>query len=219
MQLLVVSDAICPWCYVGKRRLEKALALLPELQVNVTWRPFELNPDMPKEGVDRRAYRTRKFGSWEESQRLDATIRAVGASEGLVFRHDLMQRTPNTIDAHRLIWMAERDGVQDQVVEALFAAYFTEGRDIGETAALAEIAGRAGMNAGKVKALLGGNEATDEVMRHLEEARAVGLHGVPSFVANGKVLFSGAQPAEVIAAQLRKVIPTESPVFYGLSPR
>jgi predicted DsbA family dithiol-disulfide isomerase len=204
MQLHVVSDAICPWCYVGRRRLEKALSLLPDLQVKVTWRPFELNPDMPKEGVDRRTYRTRKFGSWEESQRLDANIRAVGAAEGLVFRHDLMQRTPNTIDAHRVIWLAERAGVQDAVVEALFAAYFTEGRDIGESAVLVEIAARAGMDAGVVKSAIDGGEGIDEVTRQLHEAHALGLQGVPSFVADGRVLLSGAQPAEVIAAQLRR---------------
>src|SRR4051794_30663092 len=110
--LEVVSDAICPWCYVGKRRLAKALALLARdgLTFAVRWLPFQLNPDMPKGGVDRRAYRTRKFGSWERSQALDARVAAVGAGEGLAFRHDLMARTPNTFDAHRLVWLAGRAG-------------------------------------------------------------------------------------------------------------
>ena len=122
--LEVVSDAICPWCYVGKRRLAKALALLAQdgLTFTVRWLPFQLNPDMPKGGVDRRAYRTRKFGSWERSQALDARVAAVGAGDGLAFRHDLMARTPNTFDAHRLVWLAGREGTQDAVVDGLFAA-------------------------------------------------------------------------------------------------
>ena len=116
----VISDAICPWCWVGKRRLDRALAALSsEISATVTWRPFELNPDMPKEGLDRRAYRSRKFGSWEHSQALDAQVAAAAKAESLDFRHDRMERTPNTINAHRLIWLAGRGGKQDAVVEGL----------------------------------------------------------------------------------------------------
>src|SRR5947209_17108367 len=121
----VISDVICPWCYIGKRRLEKAVAAL-DLQVEVRWLPFQLNPAMPKEGVSRREYRTRKFGSWERSLELDARVVAVGEAEGISFALDRIERTPNTLDAHRLIWLAGEQGIQDAVVEALFRAYFIE---------------------------------------------------------------------------------------------
>lgn len=125
----VISDVVCPWCYVGKRRLEKAIAAL-DRQVKVRWLPFQLNPTMPKEGISRREYRTRKFGSWERSLELDAQVAAAGKAEGIHFAFERIERTPNTLDAHRLIWLADQQGVQDAVVEALFRAYFTEGRDI-----------------------------------------------------------------------------------------
>jgi predicted DsbA family dithiol-disulfide isomerase len=122
----VISDVVCPWCFIGKRRLEKAIAILDRQQeVRVRWLPFQLNPQMSKEGTSRRAYRTKKFGSWERSQELDAKVVAVGKSEGINFAFDRIEGTPNTFDAHRLIWLADREGVQDAVVEALFQAYFT----------------------------------------------------------------------------------------------
>jgi predicted DsbA family dithiol-disulfide isomerase len=131
-ELDVVSDVICPWCLVGKRRLEKAIALLgPDAQVKVTWRPFQLHPSMPREGIDRNAYRKAKFGSLEHSQMLDARLTAVGATEGIEFRLDRIKCTPNTFDAHRLIWLAQRHDKQDAVVEALFKAYFMDGVDVG----------------------------------------------------------------------------------------
>jgi hypothetical protein len=124
----VISDAVCPWCWVAKRRLESAIkALAPDVKASVTWRPFELNPGMPKAGLDRRAYRSAKFGSWQHSQALDAQVAAAGRSDGLAFNHDKMDRTPNTIDAHRLIWLAGQQGKQDAVVEGLFAATSTKG--------------------------------------------------------------------------------------------
>src|ERR1035438_1994400 len=127
----VISDVICPWCFIGKRRLEKAIAALEGAhEVRVRWLPFQLNPQMPKEGVLRKEYRTRKFGSWERSLELDAQMIAVGETEGIHFACDRIERTPNTLDAHRLICLADQQGCQDAVVEALFRVYFTEGRDI-----------------------------------------------------------------------------------------
>jgi len=127
----VISDVICPWCFIGKRRLERAVAALHgSHEVRVRWLPFQLNPQMPKEGVSRREYRTRKFGSWERSQELDAQVAEAGEAEGIHFAFDRMERTPNTLEAHRLIWLADTEGVQDAVVESLFRAYFTDGRDI-----------------------------------------------------------------------------------------
>lgn len=127
----VISDVICPWCYVGKRRLEKAIALGGQ-DVRVRLHPFQLNPQMPKAGMNRKAYRSDKFGSWERSLALDAQVAAAGKVEGISFAHDKMERTPNTFDVHRLIWLADQVGVQDAVVEAIFRAYFTEGRDISD---------------------------------------------------------------------------------------
>ena len=118
----------------------------PDITASVAWLPFELNPEMPKAGVDRRAYRSAKFGSWQHSQALDAQVAAAGRSDGLVFNHDRMERTPNTVDAHRLIWLAGQHGKQDAVVEALFAAYFNEGRDVGDPTVLADVGASAGLD-------------------------------------------------------------------------
>src|SRR6056297_2324918 len=137
----VISDVICPWCYIGKRRLEKAIASVDgQHDVQVHWHPFQLNPTMPKEGISRKEYRTRESGSWERSLELDAKVIAVGESEGIYFAFDKTERTPNTVDAHRLIWLAGEHDRQDAVVEGLFRAYFTEGRDIGNQQTLIDVA-------------------------------------------------------------------------------
>ncbi len=191
----VTSDVICPWCFIGKRRLEKAVAAHGG-PVRVRWLPFQLNPQMPKEGVSRREYRTRKFGSWERSLELDAQVAAAGAGEGIHFAFDRMERTPNTLDAHRLIWLAEQESVQDAVVETLFRAYFTDGRDISDRQTLLDVVAHAGLDRGKAEGVLtsgGGQEAISEAN---ELARRVRVEGVPFFVINGKVTLSGAQPPE-----------------------
>lgn len=152
----VISDVICLWCYIGKRGLEKAIAARGE-PVNVCWHPFQLNPTMPKEGISRREYRIRKFGSWERSMQLDANIVIAGKEEGILFHFDRMERTPNTVDAHRLIWLADQHGCQDAVVEALFRAYFTEGRDISNRETLNDVAADAGLDRGKAEAVQDSN--------------------------------------------------------------
>ena len=204
-ELSVVSDAICPWCYVGKRRLEQAFALMDGApRPRVTWRPFELNPQMPKSGIERREYRMRKFGSWERSLQLDAQMTEVGKSVGIIFRYDLMKRTPNTFDAHRLIWLAGQMSVQDAMVETLFRAYFSEGRNIGDANVLAELAAIAGIERARAEAMLAGTEGSAEVAGEEEVAMRAGLSGVPTFVLDGRVLFSGAQSPELIAQTLTK---------------
>ena len=204
-QLDVISDVICPWCLIGKRRLAKALDLLaPELAFTVRWRPFELNPDMPKEGMERSAYRARKFGSLEKSRALDAQVAAAGAQDGIEFRFDRIARTPNTFDAHRLIWLGGESGVQDAVAEALFQAYFVEGRDLSSAEELADIAVGAGLAPERVRALLAGDEGAAEVRRDLAAARRAGIHGVPCFVLNGYILFSGALQPEQMSEALRQ---------------
>jgi predicted DsbA family dithiol-disulfide isomerase len=192
----VYSDVICPWCFIGKRRLKKGLVLAGQA-ATAPWHPFQLNPDMPREGIDRKSYRIRKFGSWERSQELDAQVGAAGRGEGIAFNFDKMARTPNTLDAHRVIWLAGERGVQDAVVEALFLAYFTDGRDLTDRATLAEIAAGAGLDRAEVEELLVGLKGLDAVRAGEEQARGLGVSGVPFFVVNGKVALSGAQPPEL----------------------
>ena len=189
----VISDAICPWCWIGKRQLEAALAML-DIPFTVHWRPYQLNPDMPVEGVARAEYRAKKFGSETRGAELDANVAASGRAVGLEFRHDLMLRTPNTIAAHRLIrWAGER---QNDMVEALFRGYFQEGKDIGDHAVLAAIAAGLGLDAA---AFLASDEFDMEVRAEDANFRRIGISGVPSFALDGAVMFSGAYPAEHMA--------------------
>jgi predicted DsbA family dithiol-disulfide isomerase len=202
----IVSDAICPWCYIGKRQLERALPILAQegLRFSVHWNPFQLNPDMPREGVDRRAYRTAKFGSWARSQELDSRVTDAAASVGLTFRLDRLERTPNTLDAHRLVWLAGEQGVQNAVMEAVFHAYFTDGGDLGDHEVLAHCAAAGGMDRDAVRRFLAGKELELEVSDADRTAREAGVNGVPSFFLDGYGLFSGALPAEQIATALSR---------------
>jgi len=202
----IVSDAICPWCYVGKRQLERALTILAreELYFQIHWNPFQLNPDMPKQGRDRAAYRAWKFGSAEKATALDQRITDAAAAVGLPFRTDLMTQTPNTIDAHRLIWFAGQNGDQDAAMEAVFKAYFIDGRDIGDQAVLADCGAAAGLPRQAVVDFLAGDLADQEMRAADQAARKAGVSGVPSFFLDGYSLFSGAMPAETIADALRR---------------
>ena len=206
LRIDIVSDAICPWCYIGKRQLERALATLEEegLRFSVHWNPFQLNPDMPKEGRDRMAYRAQKFGSAEKARALDERVGNAAAGVGLQFRQDLMLRTPNTLDAHRLIWFAGREDRQDAVMEAVFKAYFTQGRDIGDRDVLADCAAEGGLDRTTVADFLAGDMAANEMLAADRAAREAGVNGVPSFFLDGYGLFSGAMPAETMAEALRK---------------
>lgn len=204
MQLDIVSDAICPWCYIGKRQLERVLPVLANegLTFTIRWNPFQLNPDMPKEGLPRAAYRAAKFGSAERSAELDRRVTEAAASVGLEFHLDRIERTPNTLDAHRLIWLAERQGKQNDLVERLFQAYFTEGRDIGDPGVLADCADSAGVE--DTLGFLNGDIARAEILEIDRAVRNAGVNGVPSFFLNGYGLFSGAVPAEQMAEALRR---------------
>ncbi len=191
----VISDVICPWCYIGKRRMEKGISDFGK-PVEVRWLPFQLNPMMPKEGVSRREYRTRKFGSWERSQELDARIVAVGKEEGIDFAFDRIERTPNTLDPHRLIWLADRGGVQDAVVEALFRAYFTQGRDIGDQDTLLDVTVDAGLERSAAEAVLNGDDGMEAVRQSEELSRQHRVDSVPFFVVDGHFTLAGAQIPE-----------------------
>lgn len=199
----VISDVICPWCFIGKRRLEKAIAAHAE-PVKVQWHAFQLNPAMPKEGISRREYRIRKFGSWERSMQLDANIVATGKDEGILFDFDRMERTPNTVVAHRLIWVAEKEGVQDAVVEALFRAYFTEGRDISNPQTLIDVVAKAGLDRGKADPLLNSDEGMEAIKDAGEQARRFRVDSVPFFVVNGKITLSGAQQPDTFLEAFRQ---------------
>jgi predicted DsbA family dithiol-disulfide isomerase len=199
----VISDVICPWCYIGKRRLEKAVVALG-VPVKVRWLPFQLNPTMPKEGISRREYRTKKFGSWERSQELDARVVAVGQAEGIHFAFDRIERTPNTLDAHRLVGLAERQGVQDAVVEALFRAYFTEGRDISNRQTLLDVVAGAGLDRHGAEAVLNRNDGLEAIKDGDALARRFRVDGVPFFIVNGTFTLSGAQPPEAFLAAFRQ---------------
>lgn len=205
--LNIVSDVICPWCYIAKKQLAQAFEITGlESRFAVTWRPFELNPDMPIEGVDRVIYRTQKFGSWERSLALDADVAAAGKRVGIGFRHDLMKRTPNSFQAHRLILLAGHDGVQNAVVDALFQAYFIEGRDVGSNAMLVEIAAQAGIDSERASKFLESNVGADEIRQQEQSAYNAEISGVPTLILNGEVIFSGAVGVEAMAIYLRKAV-------------
>jgi predicted DsbA family dithiol-disulfide isomerase len=194
VKLEIASDVVCPWCYIGKRRLEKALGLLKnELTLRVAWLPFQLNPGMPREGVPRAEYRKAKFGSLERSRQLDARVIAEGRSEGIEFAFDRIERTPNTTQAHRLIALAENQG---PVVDALFRAYFEEAKDIGDPAVLADIAAQCGVK--------GWPEQAPDVSALEEEVRAMGISAVPTFIFDRRSGISGAYPAETLAGAIRE---------------
>jgi predicted DsbA family dithiol-disulfide isomerase len=191
----VISDVVCPWCYVGKRRLEKAIAAHGG-PMKVRWLPFQLNPTMPKDGISRKEYRTRKFGSWERSLELDAQMVAVGEPEGIHFAFDRTERTPNTLDAHRLIWFADKEGHQDAVVERLFRAYFTEGRDISDQQTLLDVVAEAGLVRKRAEVVLNGDEGMEAIKEAEGLSRRHRVDGVPFFIVNGKITLGGAQPPE-----------------------
>ena len=202
----VISDAICPWCYIGKRHLERALDILAEhhCKITVAWHPFQLNPDMPAEGVEREKYRLAKFGSAERSRQIDQRLTEAAATVGLEFHLDRISRTPNTVNAHRLIRFAGQKGVQDAVVEELFDGYFCKGADIGDAKILADLGAEAGLDRPEVLAMLAGDEGRKEVLAGDQMARNAGIQGVPSFALQGHVLVSGAGPAEEMAKSFRR---------------
>jgi len=195
----VISDVICPWCYIGKKRLEKAIAPFEGQQVvRVRWLPFQLNPTMPKEGISRKEYRIRKFGSWERSLELDAKVVAVGETEGIHFAFDRIERTPNTVDAHRLIWLADQQGYQDAIVESLFVAYFTEGRDIVNRQTLIDVAAAAGLERQVAEAVLNSEEGMDAITEAEELSRRHRVGGVPFLIINNEITLAGAQRPDAI---------------------
>jgi predicted DsbA family dithiol-disulfide isomerase len=201
MRIEVASDVVCPWCYIGKKRLEKALVLVQELKPEVRWLPFQLNPAMPKEGMPRAEYRKAKFGSLERSRSLDARVIAEGKGEGIEFAFDRIERTPNTSAAHQLISLAQD---QNRVVDALFRAYFEEAKDIGDPQVLAGIAAQCGVQGWPDE----GEKRARDVLRLEEEVRELGISAVPTFIFERKLGVAGAYPPQELAAAMRQALST-----------
>lgn len=199
VDVTVISDAICPWCYIGKRHLDLAITSLGgDVKVSTDWQPFELNPAMPPGGMPRRDYRSAKFGSWERSLKLDAQVEATARQAGIEIHHDRITRTPNTFNAHRLIWLAGQHQVQQSVVSELFRRYFVKGEDIGDTRVLADAAHAGGLESVDVQAFLASPQGQTEVRSALDNTRQLGIGGVPMFIIDGRIGLSGAQPPEAL---------------------
>ena len=201
LKVEVASDVICPWCYIGKRRFEKALALIAgEAKVELVWLPSQSNPEMPREGMARADYRAAKFGSPERARGLDARVAAEGRGEGIAFAFDRIERTPNTMAAHRLIDAAQKEGRGNAVVDALFRAYFEEARDIGDAAVLQEIANACGVAGWPA-------QGDEKAVAALEASvRGLGISAVPTFILDRRFGISGAHPPESLLAAMREAL-------------
>ncbi|MEZ5839528.1 MAG: DsbA family oxidoreductase [Hyphomicrobiales bacterium] len=199
----IVSDVMCPWCYVGKRRFAKALSALPDLDVDVNWRPFQLDPTLPPEGIDRRDYLERKFRDPDRIAAMHDALAAAGAAERIPFAFDRISRSPNTLDAHRLILWASASGAGEAMVERLFSLFFCEGANIGSQRVLVEAARGLGMRADKVAMLLAGDTDREAVRRDITRARQLGISSVPTFIVERKYAIVGAQTPDFIAETLR----------------
>ncbi len=197
MQIDIVSDTICPWCYIGKRRFDRALSARGIADADISWRAFQLNPDMPAEGVDRHSYMVEKFGSEERVAEIFDTIERAGAEEGIDFAFDRMVRTPNTVDSHRLIAFAGEKGMQNQVVDALFHRYFERAEDIGDQAVLVAAGTEGGLDEKEIALYLAGEDGTEEILAEARAASSMGISGVPCFIFDKRYAVSGAQAPEV----------------------
>ena len=204
LHIEVYSDVVCPWCYVGKRRLEQALSQVGG-DITTTWRPFQLNPTMPKDGMDRTAYLEAKFGSLDSFRQLEEHVQVAGASERITFAFEKIARTPNTFAAHRLIWFGAQESCLNAVVDSLFQGYFEEGADIGSIPTLVGLATRAGLNQACVERMFQSDEGTAEVKTEEAAGHKLGIRGVPYFIMNGTYAISGAQPVETFVSTLKRV--------------
>lgn len=198
LQIEVVYDLVCPWCYLGVRRLFRTMRRRPDLLFDLAWRPFLLNPDMPRSGMARADYVIRKFGGEDRARRLYVSIAEIGAAEGVEFRFERIRRTPSSVDAHRLVRWAAPHGRSSEVAEALFAAHFADGHDIGDHAVLRAVALAAGLDAAAFARVLRSDEDVDAVHADNLRAHRLGINGVPCFVVEGRHAVAGAQEPEVL---------------------
>ncbi|MCO6390439.1 disulfide bond formation protein DsbA [Aliihoeflea aestuarii] len=203
----VVSDVVCPWCYIGLKRLDAAIAQANDVTVDVRWRPYQLDATIPAGGTDRKQYMLAKFGSEDRLAEIHARVAEAGRDAGIEFAFDAIRVSPNTLDAHRLIRWAGTEGrdVQTNLVRRLFAMYFEEGRDIGDHAVLTEAARTSGMDSAVVETLLASNADTDEVQAEIDTAAQMGVRGVPCYLVEGRYAIMGAQEPAVLADAIRQV--------------
>jgi predicted DsbA family dithiol-disulfide isomerase len=204
MQIDVVSDTVCPWCFIGKRRLGRALLLRPDISFDVHWRAYRLDPTIPREGVDRKAYMKAKFGDSPRTAAMGDALREAGQAEDIAFAFDKIERRPDTLDSHRLIRWSSSTGKQNDVVEKLFSAYFEEGRDIGDTKVLVSVAADAGMDSELIAQLLSTDDDREVIEREDMLAHRMGISGVPTFIFDNKFAISGAQEPEMIVQVIDK---------------
>ena len=208
LQIDIVSDVVCPWCYIGKRRIENALALVPDVPVEVHWRPFFLNPWVPRDGISRDEYLTAKFGSVDAYKGIAQRVVAAAGEEGLTYRPDLVKRQPNTTDCHRLIHWAEQSPSGDKsaaMKQRLMELYFRDGGDLTDTNVLVQAAADCGLDADDVRRRLATDEDVALISARAQEASDKGISGVPTYVFAQKYAVSGAQPAEQLARAIRQV--------------
>lgn len=205
IKLDVLSDPICPWCYIGKTHLDRALAAEEDHPFVIEWHPFQLNPDMPEDGMDRREYLERKFGGKDGAIRVYGHIAQHAEDAGIEIDFAAIQKTPNTVNAHRLIHWAGIEGKQNEIVDALFSAYFKEGRDIGEIETLADIADNAGMDAAVVTRLLKSDEDKQSIRDRDVHSREMGVNSVPTFIVGSRHAVPGAQPPELWAKVIKEL--------------
>ena len=202
----VVSDVVCPWCFIGKRRLEKAIALTPGIPVEVHWRPYFLNDWIPREGIAREQYLTTKFGSPERYKGIAQRVTAAAAEEGLVYASEKMKRQPNTLDCHRLIRWAEGIGKSAEMKQRLMDLYFTEGADLTNHAVLVQAATDVGLDPNDVRAALESDQDVEQIEREAQSAKEAGIEGVPCFIFGGKFAVSGAQSPEYLAEAIARMV-------------
>jgi predicted DsbA family dithiol-disulfide isomerase len=198
----MIADLACPWCYLGLVRLRKARALRPTIDVELRWWPYLLNPQLPRDGMDRRTYLRAKFGGDGNAKEIYARIEAAGQEEGLPFAFDKIQRTPNTVSAQRLVLLAQELGKGEQVIDRLFKAMFEEGRDIGNSDVLFELADTVGLSVDDVSTILSGDRFAADIVRGHQRAQMMGVQGVPVYVVDREHVISGAQAPEVLAGLL-----------------
>lgn len=208
----IISDVMCPWCFIGKRRLEAALPQVPDVDVETRWHPYQLDATLPKEGKDRQTYLNDKFGGADRAAQIYSNVKNAGDAEGIPFAFDKITKSPNTLDCHRLILWARADNLQDEVVERLFQLYFVEGADLTDPATLVQAAKDVGMEEDLVEHLLTTDSDLDKTEQYIARAHEIGVTGVPFFIIDGRFALAGAEAPETLAAAIKHASETKTDV-------
>jgi len=206
VQIDVIVDTMCPWCFLGKRRLDKALKERPDIDVDIRWRPYQLDPTIPNEGMARKDYLERKFGASGASNTRYKPVTMAGLDEDIAFDFDKIEKSPNTIDSHRLIRWAASEGCQDEMIEHLFKLYFEDGADIGDKQVLLKAAEDVGMDVELVDRLLSSDADRDLIEQEIAQAREIGVQGVPTYIFENKYVLTGAQEPQVLVSAIEQIV-------------